>query len=89
MKSEEAPNALVTYELTMDITNRIYNSSLLKSNSSDYAILYKQVTDMVRFSFLPFLAQNMMLNDVHPCLEDYDQIQLLSSAIIQHSYKTL
>ncbi|XP_053540541.1 uncharacterized protein LOC108273325 [Ictalurus punctatus] len=47
VKSEEAPNALVTYELTMDITNRIYNSSLLKSNSSDYAILYKQVTDML------------------------------------------
>ncbi|XP_053087471.1 uncharacterized protein LOC117596408 [Pangasianodon hypophthalmus] len=42
--SVTSKEASVTYELTMDITNRIYNDSLLKPGSPDYVILSTQVS---------------------------------------------
>ncbi|KAM9434626.1 uncharacterized protein Hap1MRO34_002390 [Clarias gariepinus] len=44
VENNESPEPLVTYDLTMDITNQIFNDSLLKSESSDYEILFTKVT---------------------------------------------
>lgn len=47
--SEETTGDLSTYELTIDITNRIYSNALLKPDSEDYKTLSSQLHDVVRF----------------------------------------
>ncbi|KAF5893911.1 mucin-1-like, partial [Clarias magur] len=47
VKSEEATNSTSAFELIMDITNRIYNDSLLKPGSTDYDALSKNINDML------------------------------------------
>ncbi|KAM9434661.1 uncharacterized protein Hap1MRO34_002430 [Clarias gariepinus] len=47
VKSEEATNSSSAFELIMDITNRIYNDSLLKPGSTDYDALSKDINNML------------------------------------------
>lgn len=50
--SEETTGDLSAYELTIDITNRIYNNALLKPDSEDYKTLSSQLHGVVRFFYL-------------------------------------
>lgn len=36
-----------TYDFTMDVTNRIYNHSLLNPESRDYKMMYEEVSSAV------------------------------------------
>lgn len=54
VKSEEASSR---FELTLDITNRVYNASLLTPDSPDYKLLASQVNTSVS-CILNFLYDN-------------------------------